>query len=67
MAKVALLPTRFPFAPSFVVSTGSVIGDFNRDGILDFALPGITGSLGNLQNVMQIYLGNGDGTPSARP
>jgi hypothetical protein len=51
-----------PVAPSFVVSTGPTIGDFNRDGILDFALPGIAGSLGNLQNVMQVYLGNGDGT-----
>jgi FG-GAP-like repeat len=47
--------------PTFTggISTGVTIGDFNRDGKLDLALPSFIFGTGN---VLQVYPGNGDGT-----
>ncbi|HKV78926.1 MAG TPA: VCBS repeat-containing protein [Candidatus Sulfotelmatobacter sp.] len=47
--------------PNFTgsISTGVTMGDFNRDGKLDLAVPSNVFGTGN---VLQVYLGNGDGT-----
>jgi hypothetical protein len=47
--------------PNFTgsISTGVAMGDFNRDGKLDLAVPSNVFSTGN---VLQVYFGNGDGT-----
>ena len=47
--------------PNFTgsISTGLAMGDFNRDGKLDLALPS---SIFGTGNVLQVYFGNGDGS-----
>ncbi len=47
--------------PNFTgsISTGVAMGDFNRDGKLDLAVPSNVFPTGN---VLQVYFGNGDGT-----
>jgi hypothetical protein len=60
----AALTTSESFGPTALapVTTGSenvaiVVGDFNGDGIMDYAATSI-----NLPNQLMVYLGNGDGT-----
>ena len=42
------------------ISISATIGDFNRDGKLDLALPSFI--FAGAGNVLQVYFGNGDGT-----
>jgi VCBS repeat protein/FG-GAP repeat protein len=57
-------PVNIPFATPGTDLEGFAalaVGDFNKDGKLDFAVASFTGATGTTQQ-LTVYLGNGDGT-----
>jgi FG-GAP-like repeat len=54
-------PVQIPFTTQGTYGFGAIgVGDFNKDGKLDFAVTTSTGS--NSTQQLTVYLGNGDGT-----